>query len=92
MLKQAISCTFCEREAFAPEIIHPPMCEKHHEVALMVSRLRRNDRPVTLATVRTLHSHLVRPFIMDGELPGLLSDIMRGDGHEGQRDAAARSA
>ena len=69
-------CTYCEREAFAPEIIRPAMCEKHHEVALMVSRLRRNERPVTLATVRTMHSALVRPFITDGELPRLLSDIM----------------
>ena len=82
MLKQAISCTFCEREAFAPEYIRPAMCEKHHEVALMVSRLRRNDRPVTLAAVRTLHSQMVRPFITDGELPRLLSDIMKGDEHE----------
>ena len=77
--KGTIRCTFCEREAFAPEIIHPGMCEKQHEVALMVSRLRRNDRPVTLATVRTMHSALVRPFITDAELPRLLSDIMRGD-------------
>ena len=83
-LRQATKCTFCEREAYAPEIIHPAMCEKHHQVAVLVSRLRRNDRPVTLATVRTMHSHLVRPFITDGELPGLLSDIVsRGDDDAG---------
>lgn len=79
MHKRAIRCTFCEREAYAPEIIQPPMCEKHHLVALLVNRLERNDRQVTLATVRTMHSHLVRPFITDGELPKLLGDIMRGD-------------
>ena len=48
----------------------------------MVSRLRRRERPVTLATVRTMHSQMVRPFITDGELPRLLSDIMKGDEHE----------
>ena len=76
----ATKCTFCDRLAFAAQYIRPAMCKAHYEVALLVSRLRRAGRPVTVETVSEIFSRSIgKHSCTEGELPGLLRDLMKGE-------------
>jgi hypothetical protein len=76
----ATKCTFCDRIAFAAQYIRPAMCKTHYEVALLISRLRRQGRPVTVETVSELfRRQMGKHACTEGELPGLLYDLTKGD-------------
>lgn len=77
-------CSFCEKEAFLPGVIDPPMCEAHHDIVRLVSVLLRSGETGTVANVTRLLEHIQEdkdePFsITPEQVPGLLASIM-GDG------------
>lgn len=69
-------CTFCDGEAYLPHCVKPAMCEKHLELILMMSRLARNERPVTQANVRAEISSRFTPMALQAEeVPELMIDF-----------------
>lgn len=44
-------CTYCDGEAWAEGYIEPAMCEKHAELAAVISWLEGNRKPVTFEMI-----------------------------------------
>lgn len=69
------TCTYCNEPIYDAAII-PPMCRKHYEIALIISRLERRD---AIPTVRNIVAMLERVqdamIITPAEIPQLLHDI-----------------
>lgn len=70
-------CTYCEREAISPQHVKPPMCARHHEVAILVSRARRLNLAVTVANLTELLEQAAgKTAIMAADIPQLLKDVL----------------
>ena len=77
--RHAVKCAYCNRLAFAPQYISPPMCRKHHELALVVSRLQRQGQAVTMETIEASYRRrLARRVVAPEEVAGLLRGMLKG--------------
>ena len=47
-------CLVCGEQAFMPAVIKPEMCEKHHELMILISRCVRLERPATVENVQRM--------------------------------------
>jgi len=69
-------CTYCSEPVFTPNFINPPMCRRHYEITLLISRLERRDRPVTVDNLRALLARQCTRFaITAADIPVLLQDV-----------------
>jgi len=74
-------CSFCNKEAFLPGVIDPPMCIEHHDIMKLVQALLRSGKALTVENVNDL---LVRiqedkdePLnITPEQVPDLLSNVI----------------
>jgi hypothetical protein len=46
------TCSFCERDEIAGGYLQPPLCAKHHALAVVASMLRSRGQPVTAETIK----------------------------------------
>lgn len=49
-----IKCTYCDRAAIAPDIIIPPLCARHYDIAVLISRAQRFNLDITVETLTEL--------------------------------------
>ena len=47
-------CTYCEREEMANGYLQPPMCARHHVVAVIASMLRSRGQPPSVESIKRL--------------------------------------
>lgn len=66
-------CCFCEQPAFAGLL--PKLCEKHHELMLMVSYARRHEIAVNQANLLKLHQNTKRFKLRPEDIPTLLQQV-----------------
>jgi len=73
----SVKCTYCESDAVSPQHVKPPMCARHHEVVILVSRARRLNLAVTCANLTGLLAQTNgKPSIMAADIPQLLRDVL----------------
>lgn len=72
-----IKCTYCDSDAVSPQHVKPPMCARHHEVVILISRARRLNLDVTADTLSYLMQQAVgKPAIEAADIPHLLRDVL----------------
>lgn len=77
-------CTYCSRPAFTPGFIAPPMCQRHYEIVLLVSRLQRQGRPITVETIRALLARFPASLeITADQITQEDLSALKGDAHNG---------
>jgi hypothetical protein len=64
-------CTFCERDAMSGAHLQPPMCEKHHAVAVVISLLKAYAQPVTVRHIREFVTRYPQAGLSPGEVDAL---------------------
>lgn len=70
-----MNCQYCDEPIIAEEI-QPPMCQKHYEAALLVSRITRQGKDVTLANAQELYARSLSPMAVEPEeLAAYLCDV-----------------
>ncbi len=75
-----MKCTYCDAPAVLPQIIHPPLCQRHHELVILRLRCHRLNLPVTSRNViRLLKRISSRVVLTPGEIPGLLRSMEAHD-------------
>lgn len=80
------TCTYCDRLAVSGGYIQPAMCERHHDLALVISWLSGNGRPVTAENVRVLVSHYrPRLSVQPDEVESLLAAMQKERVLDGER-------
>lgn len=71
-----IKCTYCTRDATQPQHIHPPLCDRHHQIIILTSRARRLNIAVTVANITDLLRQAADRFtITAADVPELLKEI-----------------
>lgn len=71
-----MNCQYCDEPIFAKEI-EPPMCQKHYEAALLVSRVTRQGKEMTLANALVIYARSLSPMAIEPEeLPVYLADVV----------------
>lgn len=68
-----IKCRFCDQPVFAGLV--PQLCEKHHELMLMVSYARRHEIAVNQANLLKLHQNTTRFKLRQDDIPVLLQQV-----------------
>ena len=70
-------CTYCNRDAIAPDIITPPLCTRHHDIAILISRAQRFNLAITPATLTDLMQRATARnwAITAADIPQLMQDL-----------------
>lgn len=77
-----MKCTYCDAPAILPQIIHPPLCQRHHELVILRLRCSRFNLPVTSHNVIKLLKQINgRVALTPKEVPGLLRAMEAHDAH-----------
>lgn len=73
-------CTYCTRDAIQPQHIHPPLCDRHHQIVLLTCRARRFNLVITVANITVLLRQAADRFtITAADVPELLKEIGVGE-------------
>lgn len=68
-------CTYCDAPEFAPGNTEP-LCEKHLELAIYISRLQKRGAPVTAESIQGYMARVKAPVTMTpDEVPALLAQM-----------------
>jgi hypothetical protein len=78
-------CTFCDEKAIKGGYIQPPMCEKHHSVAILISMLRGRGQSASFENITLMAIHLPQAKVNPAEVEGLLKPMREGV-HNGEQD------
>ncbi len=72
------TCTYCNQPIYS-DGIQPPMCERHYEMALLMSRCERQGREITAENViqRMKAAVFAVWHIAESEVAGLLQEMGR---------------
>jgi hypothetical protein len=73
-----MKCTFCNEEAVEGGYIQPPMCEKHHAVAIIISMLKGRGQIASKENIRLMAAYYPKAGLDPNEVEDLLKP-MRGD-------------
>lgn len=78
-----MKCTYCDAPAVLPQIIHPPLCQRCHELVILRLRCRRLKLPVTPRNViKLLRGISGRVVLTPREIPGRLRAM---EAHDARR-------
>ena len=71
-------CTYCTSDAIAPDIITPPLCVRHYDIALLISRAQRFDLAITPANLTDLLQRATAHnwSITAAEIPQLMKEVL----------------
>lgn len=71
-----MTCQFCDEPILADEI-EPPMCQKHYEAALLISRVTRQGKELTVSNVQQMYARSLSPMALEPEeLADYLTDVV----------------
>lgn len=78
-------CTFCGQDAIDGGYIQPPMCEKHHAVAIIISMLKGRGQIASLQNICLMADYYPKAGLSPNEVEDLLKP-MRGDVRNEEQD------
>lgn len=68
-------CTFCEESIVEGGYIQPPMCQKHHSLAILISLLKNRGQLASLENLRLLAAFFPRTGLRNDEIEALLEPM-----------------
>jgi hypothetical protein len=78
-----MSCTYCDREDYLPGYINPAMCERHYEMAMMISYLKKHEISLTTANIQEVYEEFcvygmmaLTPVELSGYLESMTNELV----------------
>jgi hypothetical protein len=72
-----IRCTYCDKEAVEGGYIQPPMCPKHHSVAILISMLKSRGQITSRENIKLMANYYPKAGVRPNEVEALLEPMRK---------------
>jgi hypothetical protein len=72
-----ITCTYCSEMAIDGGYIQPPMCTKHHSIAILISLLKRREQIASRENIKLMANYYPKLGIKADEVDSLLEPMRK---------------